>query len=126
MICRPQFDVICFRPRGDIAAWLVSMRAQGPRRAIASIASEYVVLFPCWFLSWNLSPLDICLSISGSRWTQALAIGPPFFPGDLHMHFIFKGFEANGSTVAWPGTDWDMVRKAICAGYFHNASKPEP
>ncbi|CAJ1356962.1 unnamed protein product [Effrenium voratum] len=21
------------------------------------------------------------------------------------------------------GTDWDMVRKAICAGYFHNASK---
>ena len=21
------------------------------------------------------------------------------------------------------GTDWDVVRKAICAGYFHNAGK---
>eukprot|EP00351_Strombidinopsis_sp_SopsisLIS2011_P000295 CAMPEP_0116885934 /NCGR_PEP_ID=MMETSP0463-20121206/19571_1 /TAXON_ID=181622 /ORGANISM="Strombidinopsis sp, Strain SopsisLIS2011" /LENGTH=105 /DNA_ID=CAMNT_0004545425 /DNA_START=1525 /DNA_END=1842 /DNA_ORIENTATION=- len=21
------------------------------------------------------------------------------------------------------GTDWDMVRKAICSGYFHNAAK---
>eukprot|EP00913_Durusdinium_trenchii_P024808 g23284.t1 len=65
-----------------------------------------------------------------------------FVPESDHLTFlnVYQQWGHNGYSAKWRGqleeimqqqhlqinsigTDWDQVRKAICAGYFHNASK---